>query len=405
MKIAIVSDTHFGYERFAEDAYTQAKEALEKASEMADAILLPGDIFDKRFPRPDVLAQAFNVFRELSHKAFGAKVVSFESKYSKAFTNVPIIAISGTHERTALGKENPLNLLALAGLLIDASESTVTIEKEGEKASIFGLGGISEENVKAELEKLSPKPVEGSFNIFMFHQSVYELLPFSDDFIHFSDLPKGFDLYIDGHIHSKFVGNVDGKKFIIPGSTVLTQLKDNEQEQKGFFLFDTKTYEEQFIKIDSRPFKSLHITFKDAKPSDIEKRCIEEIDNAIKSTNDSKNRTPIIRVVMEGTIEKGSSMSDMMLNTIAKRYSSKAVLNIDASKLESPDIAMSIEGVRESKLSGMPIKDLGLSMLSGRLKELGFEGPNAIDLFNILSSQDSKEKVQKEALKYVGQQM
>ncbi|MCL5413496.1 MAG: hypothetical protein M1569_03795 [Candidatus Marsarchaeota archaeon] len=63
MKIAILSDFHLGYERFREDAYRQAEEALTRAAGLADAMIIPGDIFDNRMPRPDVIAEAINLFR------------------------------------------------------------------------------------------------------------------------------------------------------------------------------------------------------------------------------------------------------------------------------------------------------------------------------------------------------
>ncbi|MDE1833554.1 MAG: metallophosphoesterase, partial [Candidatus Micrarchaeota archaeon] len=172
MKIAIVSDTHIGYERFAEDALSQATEALEKASQMADIILLPGDVFDRRAPRPDVIAQSINLFRELSRKKWQARVVDFNGRGTKCYTDVPVVAISGTHERTAEGKDNPLNLLGLAGLLVDTSEATTIIEKGDERVAIYGLGGISEERVRDKLTELDPKPVSGAFNVFMLHQSI-----------------------------------------------------------------------------------------------------------------------------------------------------------------------------------------------------------------------------------------
>ena len=132
------------------------------------------------------------------------------------------------------GKDNALNLMGLAGLLVDTSEATTIIEKDGEEVAIFGFGGIAEERVREQLVALDPKPVDGMFSIFMFHQSVYEILPFSDDFIHYDELPKGFDLYVDGHIHSRIEHTVHGKPFLIPGSTVLTQLKDGGAGAEGF---------------------------------------------------------------------------------------------------------------------------------------------------------------------------
>jgi DNA repair exonuclease SbcCD nuclease subunit len=177
MKIAIVSDMHIGYERFSTDAIKQATEAMELANQVADAVILPGDVFDKRAPKPDVIAQAINLFRDMSQKKWNAKVIEFRSQSAKSFVDVPVVAISGTHERTAAGKDNALNLMGLAGLLVDTSEATTIIEKDGERVAIFGFGGISEERVREQLTLLDPKPVDGMFSIFMFHQSVYEILP------------------------------------------------------------------------------------------------------------------------------------------------------------------------------------------------------------------------------------
>ena len=183
MKIAIVSDMHIGYERFSEDAIRQATAAMELANKVADAVIIPGDVFDKRAPKPEVIAQAINLFREMSAQEVECQGGRVQGTHAKNFTDVPMVAISGTHERTAAGKDNALNLMGLAGLLVDTSEATTIIEKDGERVAIFGFGGISEERVREQLERSEPKPIDGIFNIFMFHQSVYEILPFSDDFI------------------------------------------------------------------------------------------------------------------------------------------------------------------------------------------------------------------------------
>ncbi|MDE1870649.1 MAG: metallophosphoesterase family protein [Candidatus Micrarchaeota archaeon] len=396
MKVAIVSDMHIGYERFAEDAYVQAKEALEKASELADLIIMPGDIFDKRSPKPEVIAQAINIFRELSQKKWDAKVIGFTG--SNLHTDVPVIGISGTHERTAFGKENPFSLLGLAGLVVDTSEATTIVGKGGEKVAIFGLGGLSEEMVMESLKELKPRPVSGAFNIFMFHQSTYELLPFSEDFIHYDDLPKGFDLYVDGHIHNMVEADVHGKKLLIPGSTVLTQLKDGEQNGKGFILFDTSTYRYEFVKIKSRPFVSVELDFDMARPKDVKERCEGKIDEIL----DRHETKPIIRLKLRGTIESGFGSTDMPLQSILMKYSQKAVIEIDNSKLLNPELQSSIEELRDNKIGSIPVKDLGMKMLSEKLKEQKFD--EKIDheqLFGILSNDSKKEKVLKEAMEFL----
>lgn len=228
MKIAILSDFHLGYERFYDDAYLQAAEALKKASEMADALIIPGDLFDNRSPKPEVLAQGIKLFKELKNKEWGARVVSYEGP-RKIFTDLPIIAIPGTHERRSEGAENAVELLNLVGLLVNVSEARVIIQKGEEKVAIYGIGGISEEKFRNFLKEKDPRPYDSIFNIFIFHQSVYDLMPFNKDFISFDELPEGFDLYIDGHIHSRVERTVHSKPFLIPGSTVLTQLKEDRK--------------------------------------------------------------------------------------------------------------------------------------------------------------------------------
>lgn len=402
MKIAIVSDLHIGYERFEEDAYKQANEALVAASEEADAILIPGDVFDKRAPKPEVIARAINIFREISRREWKAKVVDFRSKNgSVAHTRVPIIAIPGTHERVAEGKENVLNLLALAGLIVDVSESTAVLQLGDEKVAVFGLGGVGEERVRETLERLNPQPINGAFNVFMLHQSIYELLPFSEDMIKYSDLPKGFDLYVNGHIHSTVEAVVHGKKFLIPGSTVLTQLKEGEQGAKGFILFDTKDSSHKFRPIKSREFVCSSIKFNDAAPKDVIQRCELEIEKVLLGKKDK----PIIRLKLEGTIAKGFTNADMPIRTLSMRYSSKVFLEIDSSKLKSPDSERSIEELRGGLVEGTSIKELGMNTFNAKLKEHKFDVSIDIGrLFDILSSGASKEKILKQATELLEEQ-
>lgn len=398
MKIAIVSDMHIGYDRFYDDALKQAGEALERACELADMIIIPGDVFDKRAPKPEVIASAINIFRNISRRQWSAKLVDFRGD-KRAFTNVPVIAISGTHERTAAGKDNPLNLLALAGLLVDASESTAVVEKDGERVAVYGLGGLSEERVLDKIKELKPAPVDGAFNIFMFHQSVYEILPFSDTFIHYADLPAGFDLYVDGHIHSRVEAIVHGKPFIIPGSTVLTQLKDGEQAPKGFVVFDTSTRKWDFVEIDSRAMYAETLELDDVQPSVLLKSCEEVIERSISRGKPN----PIIRIKVIGSIAEGFSKTDMPVQSLIMRFAGRAVIEIDQSRLVSEETERRTDEIRGLKSGGATLKEMGLAMLADRLKSDGFpENIDASELFMVLSSQSKKEKVMEDAAAMLG---
>lgn len=393
MKIAIVSDMHIGYERFSHDAIRQARAAMELANKVADAVILPGDIFDKRAPKPDVIAQAINLFRDAAAMKWKAKVVGFKGS-GKNFTAVPVVAISGTHERTAAGRDNALNLMGLAGLLVDTSEATTIIEKDGEQVAIFGFGGISEERVREQLKLLDPKPVDGMFSIFMFHQSVYEILPFSDEFIYYDELPKGFDLYVDGHIHSRIEHVVHGKPFLIPGSTVLTQLKDGEQGAKGFYLFDTVARSYEFVEIESRPFFVRELNFKGGSPKEIKERCEKEIEDVLTGRID-----PILRIRLVGTIAGGFGSADMPLQMLINKYTDRIVLDFDSSKLVDTQVEKGIEEIRSNKDGGSTVREMGINMLLSKLKEDSIDSNMRVsDMFNILSADSKKEKVLAEAM-------
>ncbi|MDE1874143.1 MAG: DNA repair exonuclease [Candidatus Micrarchaeota archaeon] len=394
MKIAIASDFHLGYDRFREDAFKQAEEALEAASKVADAIIIPGDVFDMRVPKPDVLAEAINLFRNLSKKDWKARVIEVKAA-NRAYTSVPVIAIPGTHERRAQGAENPVNLLGLAGLLVDVSDGYAVIEKGSEKAMVFGIGGVAEERFLDTITGLNPKPMPGHFSIFMFHQSAYELLPFSDDFIHLDQLPVGFDLYVNGHIHNRVEKKVHGKNFLIPGSTVLTQLKDGEQEGKGFFVFDTSTGMYEFHKITSRRFvvAKLHA---DGKSAD---ELGAEIRRAIDAAVGSKGDVPIVRVEVDGSLKKGVRSIDVDFQGIAKEYQGNALVEIVKPGMESIETNTDVEALRKGSLENMSVKDYGLGIFVEKLKASKYSlDISPSELFELLSEDASKDKVLKKAL-------
>lgn len=391
MKIAILSDFHLGYERFVEDAYRQASEALAKAAEAADVLLIPGDIFDARNPKAEAFAEAVNLFRELSKRNWRAKVVSFDGK-GRAYTSAPVIAIAGTHERRAQDAENPVSILNLAAFIVDISQATVVVENGDERVAICGIGGVDDQRFREVLKQVDPKPVHGMFSVFMFHESIYELLPFNESFLRLEELPKGFDLYVSGHIHSRTEERVHGKPLLIPGSTVLTQLREGEQEPKGFYVYDTNTKKYDFKRINSRPFKFAKIRVDNTSKDELLLKINKTVDSML-----SAETMPIIRIALEGRMDPGTNIS-LELRHLAKRYGDRAILEISDSGIED-GLGESVSDAKMQLLDSVSIKDQGLSMFLQKFKEKNGElriSPS--ELFELLSVDKSKEKVMKEAL-------
>lgn len=392
MRIAILSDFHLGYERFREDAFVQAEEALNKAAELADAIIIPGDIFDMRVPKPDVIAEAINLFRNLSKKKWDAQVTELIGE-GTSYTKLPIIAIPGTHERRAQDAADPVDILGLAGLLIDVSNATAVVEQNGEKVAIRGIGGIADERFREVIQEFRPQPIEGAFNIFMFHESLYELLPFSEEFLRYNELPEGFDLYVCGHIHSRVEADVRGKKLLIPGSTVLTQLRDGEQDRKGLYIYDTKTMTHEYVHINSRKFvmKKISVSGKN------EGAIVSEAESIINAAVESSKERPVVRIVIDGKLPKGSSI-EIDINDLSRKYREKAIVEISKAGITADSVKeVSGTGMVFDKMS---VKDYGIGVFVEKLKQQGVTtGPiSPVELLDILSSDDPKEKTVKRAL-------
>jgi len=77
--------------------------------------------------------------------------------------------------------------------------------------------------------------------------------PEDRDYLKLEDFPEGFDLIINGHIHWYNIERFPGEKpFVLPGSTVTTQMRKIEAEKgKGFLRLDTEDEDLKFIELDN----------------------------------------------------------------------------------------------------------------------------------------------------------
>lgn len=289
MKIAIFSDTHLGYARFEADSYAQAERVVEDATRKADLILCAGDVFDVKVPKLETLKRAVELFNR---------------------ADVPVFVIHGNHERRARDMVNAVQLLAAGTKIRVLNGESAVWGKNGETVQVFGLGSVPEEYAQSVLErrlKESYKPEEGAFKILMLHQSVKELVPADGEELtlaYLETLP--FDLIVNGHIHETMT-KLDGR-FVIPGSTVITQLKKEEMAPKGYFLYDTSARKSEFVEVPSRRFFYEALVFSDASEMDVKGSVEKRIDGIRKAHPDA-----IIAIKIDGTLKKGLSTSDIKL--------------------------------------------------------------------------------------------
>lgn len=367
MKVSIISDTHFGYkwgEERGEDSFENAREAFEKSLD-ADLIILPGDIFDKKIPKQEVLNRAAEV---LSVAMEGDRTVEADEDLGMHGEGIPAVAIHGTHERRPSSYTNPIELMGNTGHLYHLNNDAITFEKDGEKVAVHGMGGVPEKYAPKVLEKFSPEPVEDAFNILVLHQSIegFVYTPEDEDYLTLEDLPEGFDLIINGHIHwynlERFEKKED-KPLVLPGSTVTTQMRKIEAEKgKGFLRLDTEDEDLEFVELEQpREVHYIELEIDDEPWSEVKERAIEELEEV------ASDEKPLVNLKITG--ETSGRVNPRELKQI---FRGEMFLNVNSSisndpgstEFEEVDAVEEGQEVLEEKL------DSDLEIDTGELFEL-----------------------------------
>ncbi len=280
---------------------------------------MPGDIFDSRVPRQDVLAKALNIFFHAKTISCETELVEIKRKKDEVHplnrTGIPVVAIAGTHERRGKDMTNPVNLLDATGYLVGLHGETAIYRKGKEKVAISGISGVPEAFAREVFNKINPKPEEGCINILLMHQSVGKYVDTDERSpgLDVEDLPEGFDLIVDGHIHWRndcMIGPKKDTLFLIPGSTLTTQIRANEAEQdKGVTIYDTTEKKTEFIPLNTQR-KVIY------KEMECNKKSIREIkENILRYLSDiskeSFTKKPVVRIKLTGNIDTNNSRIDL----------------------------------------------------------------------------------------------
>jgi DNA repair exonuclease SbcCD nuclease subunit len=377
MKIAILSDFHFGFGKdtpLENDSFENAEEAIEKAIE-SDLILIGGDIFDSPSPSTQTWAKAIKILsKPLLKPNPGIRLVECSKELKeisrRTLNHLPVVALHGNHERRTRGEFNPIQVLENAGFLIHLHTTTIVFEKNGRKVAIHGMSAVPERFAKNFLYDWNPKPIEGCINILFLHQNIdpYVFSPLEPPSLTTENLPKGFDIIINGHIHTYASEKIDETNLLIPGSLVITQFEKNEAEiDKGFLEINVEDeIKVNFITLKtSRKFFYEEVKLEEGKS--IEEQIEKKIDEIVYTKNLQK--PPLIRIKITGKEVGGLEQE---LRAIERKYEGKAVLKF-VKELESPEVTRKIEllqNLREQKLS---VEEIGLAILKKSLDELSFE--------------------------------
>jgi double-strand break repair protein MRE11 len=379
MRIAVISDLHLGFkfgEERGEDAFRNASEAFSKAlEENVDLVLLPGDIFHDKVPRPEIISRAIETFAPLK-KISKIKVINLKSKDKDEMLNqeIPaIVTIYGTHERRNQGSVNPVQLLEKAGFLTHLHAESALIEVGTERIGIHGLSGVPDQFAAEAMSSWNPTPFPQVPNFLLIHQTFKELIPdVKLNVMSYANLPQGFNLFILGHIHWR----VEDKHpfteapIIVPGSTIRTQLRKIEAERaKGFYIIESKDNKIniQFKELENvRKFYYQDFDISNTKPSEVVISVQEKISSILKTH--TKKLNPIIRFKLKGSLAEGFLPTDLNFISLSRKFNEKAILYFDKSKVESSQLGERAKLLYDLKQKKISIEEIGMKLLLENMK-------------------------------------
>lgn len=396
MKIAICSDFHLGFKwdsERREDSFENAKEAVDKSLD-SDLILMPGDLFDTRVPRQEVLSKAADVFlKPVSRSSDEVKLKksNIEDGVSDlSLRGTPVVAIHGTHERRSKGFVNTIQLLEQMGYLVHLHGDYVVFENDQEeKVAIHGLSGVPERYARDALDKMDPDPVEDAYNILMLHQSIggYVYSSDGDSVLKVEDLPQGFDLIIDGHIHwCNYDDRGKNKNLIFPGSTITTQMRKVEAEkEKGILFLETESDELEFEELESpRNVFYLEVDTTDLNSQEARQKIKRELESLLEEEFDKK---PLIRLSI-----KGDQTLRISKSQISQNYSDRAILSI---KKEFKDDSERKNAFEEFEQEQKSVEKIGKDLLAEKVSEIeqvkDKDSFRSEDLFSLLVEGQNEE--------------
>lgn len=396
MRIAILSDFHFGFAYNSElenDSFENVEEVMEKALN-SDLILICGDIFDTRMPKTQTWANALRILtKPLLKPNPGIKLISSTKELKpisqKTLSHLPVIALHGNHERKTKEELNAVQALENAGILIHLHCQTIVFEKDEIRVAIHGMSSVPERYAKDVLYQWNPKPLENCFNILLLHQNIdpYVYSPLELPSLNLSNLPKGFDVIVNGHVHTYTSEKIGSINFIIPGSTVVVQFQPSEAEiEKGFVVLDV----EKELKIDFVPLEKNRKFFYEKIELTNNLPAREQIEKKLNEIIYSKNflKPPIVRMKIVG---KETEVLDQELRSIERKYSGKAIL-LFSKELESPEITEKIEFLRNLREQKLSIEEIGLNLFKKNLEELQFGMMfDYEDIFKLLSEGEAEK--------------
>ena len=296
-KFAHISDCHLGFQKsksLQEIEQNNIEKILDECiKKKVNFILISGDLFHISLPEFRIQRFAFRKFKEIYD------------------AGIPIYVVYGSHDFNPVGN-SLIELLSDVGYFTkvtktrEKSNGKISLEffqDPSTKAKIVGLSGLTagkDIEYYKDLDREDLEKEEG-FKIFLFHAGIDELKTKDDalmDSMPASLLPKNFDYYAGGHIHTHTNENYEGFDHIVYSGTIFDgHSSDMEKNAKGtkrgyvIVEFDEKVRKLEFVPIHNAEYELIEFEVKGKSIETVNQQITKKIDEV-----DPSNKIIIIKI-------------------------------------------------------------------------------------------------------------
>lgn len=293
--------------------------AIERIIEKKlEFVLFAGDIFNNAIPPIELIEKVAKELMKLKEN------------------NIPLFVIGGSHDYSNSGKSF-IKLLETVGVFKDVAKwkfinknevNLIFTKDENLKLNITGILGKKNGLDKNIYKNLNQNNLDPNYlNIFLFHTTLNDFKP---DFmkavkteVKSNYLPKGFNYYAGGHIHTHMEGTYDKGIISYPGPLFPNNFSELKRERPIFniceFNFETKEtkIKKEYINIYEKEI--LQIEINNLNPIEAKTKIEEKL-----SKINIENK--IILLEISGIVN--GKISDINLNKIISKLYEKGAFHI-----------------------------------------------------------------------------
>ncbi|MFA9518119.1 exonuclease SbcCD subunit D [Halopenitus sp. H-Gu1] len=330
MRLAHAADIHLGHRQYGlsqreVDARLSFQKFLSQARKHdADAILIPGDLFDSRDIRPETLQQTENILEDVQMSVI-VSPGNHDENMSRRRSLTWLQYLNNRGLVTLLSGDLTTDRASFAPTDTDdprkGGGGYVDLKRDGELVRCFGLqyrGAYIERDLPAVtdgIQAVNDTEVEPDVTILLAHFGVDDAVPDLGANISRSaltDLEDLVDYIALGHIHKQYESGTVAHN---PGSLEAFNIKEGRwSDEHGYYIYDTQTETADHHLSKRRPYVTLNFDVSGFRTfEDLRAEFEDEVANARTDVEDTCRRSiyrdgtggrrrPLINLRLEGTL-------------------------------------------------------------------------------------------------------